>query len=578
MSQTEILTLDSFELGVRANSYVVMDVQHTNQGATLRLQEKKKASNSKWKVKPYTGGLNPENLEVFVICNVNNENNVITFDDYDQTLTLKPFDTNNLGQLWEIYDTSDGWRFRSFEVSSLVVGTRDQKIDVGTDIIASNNWNLQTQLWVPDYGRSPATGITNDLSLRYSIRTRVGTTFGIVKRRQTAIAGKITNLPDRKYQVTWDTNKQAYTIIQKENNDIFALSFDSETKDIVFKYWNAGDLTQYWNIETAADKTNSSHLIKPLTRPSQCIEVSKNLDRIFLYQANGDYNQQWEFLTKHSNQTFNNKRVQFMPRMKYNHVITQNSYIELGENKFQTKQGFLLKYDQTKDAYQIWDINSKQILAWNTVSYDGQVFMHPNEGKDEHYWVFDESVIHNNGLSGFNIVNYKDTRKILGFSREITPNSQIQVVDQDDLMRQVFYISTFELYDDFGGKGAELLFTSNWNDKISSVRIPPYSTAKFWEHGGFQGKIKEIYNNSNEDKIFDLTDFNNMASSFCVYLDQQGATMRDGNANAGEVIINRHREFNPDSTCEIDKKEKKITLNFYNSTCNIFVNDDHRAE
>ena len=46
-------------------------------------------------------------------------------------------------------------------------------------------------------------------------------------------------------------------------------------------------------------------------------------------------------------------------------------------------------------------------------------------------------------------------------------------------MRQVFYISIFELYDDFGGKGAELLFASTYNDKFFYVRIPPYSNAEF---------------------------------------------------------------------------------------------------
>ena len=95
----------------------------------------------------------------------------------------------------------------------------------------------------------------------------------------------------------------------------------------------------------------------------------------------------------------------------------------------QTKQGFLLKYDQTKDTYQVWAINLNQILAWNTVSYDGQVCMHQNEGKDEYYWVFEESVIQNNCLFSFNIVNYKVMGIILGFSKEVTPNSQIQIVD-----------------------------------------------------------------------------------------------------------------------------------------------------
>ncbi|MCQ6336212.1 MULTISPECIES: RICIN domain-containing protein [Bacillus cereus group] len=579
--------LGAFELGVRANSNLIIDVQNTSSGANLHLQERQNVRNSKWRVELYTGVWNPENLDVFVIYNVNDKQNVITFDDYNQALTLRPIEEYNLGQLWEIYDAGEeGWRFRSFEVPSLVIGTRDQKTAVGTDITAYNDNDIQTQLWTLSYDRKPAEGLLDNQNARYSIRTMVDSTFGIVNRDHTAQAHKITNLPDRKYQVKWDKNKQAYTIIQEVNNRKLALSFDGKSEEIVFRDFDAEELMQYWNIKYVKDK---AYIIESLTRPSKCIDIWSDLGKILLFQNHGGTNQQWEFTMKHSDSIFDNQRVQFVPSNNSYYAATQTIVVDpqegpqtrlsLDENAdYKTTQGFLLKYDQTRDAYQIWNLDSSQILAWDyrNDSKRTTVFIHPNQNKAEHYWVLEEL---ENQL--FHIVNYANTGKVLDLEIGQTKNGSIILWDkkQDQISgNQKFYISTFELYDQYDGKGEKLLFTPNsqWNDKISSVRVPPYSSVRFWEHGGYSGKLKTIDNDSDKAKVFNLTDFNNIASSYLLYLNaRRPNVLKNENTKDSGSIYNEH---NPDSTYEIDREGNNITLNFYESTCNIFLNDDPHAE
>ncbi|MEN8648225.1 M60 family metallopeptidase [Bacillus toyonensis] len=416
----------------------------------------------------------------------------------------------------------------------------------------------------------------------YFIFTKLAPTLGIVGGNNLATINHITNLPDQKFKVTWDKSKQAYTIIQEVNNRKLALSFESKSEEIVFKDFDAEDLTQYWKIKLG---TNQAYVIEPLTRSSMCMDIWTSAEpgsKISLYAKNGGNNQQWYFTTKYSNRHLINQKVAFFSCMMdvSTKVITQNKNLELQGNNDEAKQGFLLKFNQEKEAFQIWDIDSKLILTWDhkNVLDSTQLNMQPNEGKDEQYWLLEQA----DPLSPlkFYITSYKDTRKVLDLPGGNTANGTPIILynkKQDQIIKnQQFFISDLELYDEFDGKGKKLLFTPNsqWNDRISSVRVPPYSTVDFWEHGGFKGKYKSVRNDSNIAKIFNLTDFNNIASSFTLYINNAWPKTF-GNENTEGNRTDKQRAQSPDSIYEMDRKTKNITLNFYDSTCNIFVNDNY---
>lgn len=107
------------ELGISLDSNLVIDVQSNNQGTLngepLYLQNRQNAKNSKWIIKPYTGNLNIGRLELYVIYNENDDTQAITFNDYDEPLTLEPFN-EEYGQLWMVFNTGSGWNYRSCKI------------------------------------------------------------------------------------------------------------------------------------------------------------------------------------------------------------------------------------------------------------------------------------------------------------------------------------------------------------------------------------------------------------------------------------------------------------------------------
>lgn len=115
------------------------------------------------------------------------------------------------------------------------------------------------------------------------------------------------------------------------------------------------------------------------------------------------------------------KKIQFVQALDGLSVITQNSnsnILEFNENKNNERQYFKLKYNNNKNAYQIWDLNEEFILAWNMVtSLSDEVFMHPNENKDEHFWILEKQLIDGSYI----ISNYCDKNMVLSF-KNIAPN------------------------------------------------------------------------------------------------------------------------------------------------------------
>lgn len=98
--------------------------------------------------------------------------------------------------------------------------------------------------------------------------------------------------------------------------------------------------------------------------------------------------------------------------------------LELHQNNKTEQQNFIFKYNEGKQAYQIWDSEEKYVLAWNTTN-GTHVFMHPNEGRDEHYWV-----LHKKSNGRYIIYNYSNKNFALS-STTSGPNrgSLIRVFD-----------------------------------------------------------------------------------------------------------------------------------------------------
>ncbi|MEN8648224.1 RICIN domain-containing protein [Bacillus toyonensis] len=291
------IEVGDFELGIFSDTKFVIDVQNTDQGATLRLQERQKAGNPQWRVKLYKGVWNPEKLDVYVIYNAKNEKNAITFDDYDLTLTLEPINDYDLGQLWEIYDTDEGWKFRSFEVPSLVISTRNQEIKAGTEIIAFNDNGLQTQLWTPQNDRYPAEGLQEG---KYAIRTKMNEQFCMYNENG---PGPIKmdyalDFPDPYshviFDVAWWDDVKAYTL----RLDHTTLVLSIENGGIVTQPFDKGNFLQYWSIQKAEDNT---YIIESVNQPLLCIDVEGAWTaplpggNVIVWNKNGNANQQWIF-------------------------------------------------------------------------------------------------------------------------------------------------------------------------------------------------------------------------------------------------------------------------------------------
>jgi hypothetical protein len=111
---------------------------------------------------------------------------------------------------------------------------------------------------------------------------------------------------------------------------------------------------------------------------------------------------------KFKTSNLDNKITSFAYHPNQIYTIDQIFGVTLSHFRHNDTQKFLLKYDSVRDAYQIWDINSNQILAWNDTGTRDEAMMHKNENKPEHFWRFD--YIEN---GSYIIRNYKNNNKVL---------------------------------------------------------------------------------------------------------------------------------------------------------------------
>ncbi|PFN52282.1 metallophosphoesterase [Bacillus thuringiensis] len=78
------------------------------------------------------------------------------------------------------------------------------------------------------------------------------------------------------------------------------------------------------------------------------------------------------------------------------------------------------------------------------------------------------------------------------------------------------YSKVVKLYEHANGLGRDLkgLTFSEWNDKISSVRLPPFTQIELFEHIHYKGQKKVLRNYGNLPKLYNLYDFNDITSSY----------------------------------------------------------------
>ena len=288
------------ELEVSLDSNLVIDVQSNSQGTLngepLYLQNRQKAKNSKWIIKPYTGNLNIGRSELYVIYNENDDTQAITFNDYDEPLTLEPFN-EEYGQLWMVFNTGSGWNFRSYNDASFVISTKEKKIEIGTAIVIENDNYHGTQLWNPQYNRYPAEDLQEG---KYAILTKMNELFcmynengpGPIKMNYAI------NFPDPYshviFDVVWWEEVQAYTL----RLDHTTLVLSIEDGSIVTKPFDKENPLQYWSIQKAE---NNMYTIESISRPLQYMDIKGASTAplpggsVIVYNKNGNVNQQWIF-------------------------------------------------------------------------------------------------------------------------------------------------------------------------------------------------------------------------------------------------------------------------------------------
>lgn len=93
--------------------------------------------------------------------------------------------------------------------------------------------------------------------------------------------------------------------------------------------------------------------------------------------------------------------------------------------------------------------------------------------------------------------------------------SLLQTIDISNRPAPVFN-TDFELYEHSNGLGKQLkgLPHAEWNDKISSVRLPPHTAIELYENSKFDGRKKVLENPSNLPRLYNLYDFNDVTSSY----------------------------------------------------------------
>lgn len=138
------------------------------------------------------------------------------------------------------------------------------------------------------------------------------------------------------------------------------------------------------------------------------------------------------------------QRVKLSSALNRRKVVStsrQNSNIVLWDKDNGAPQIlFLLKVpSKGNNVYQIYYdywLSGNQIIAWNDYRGSREVFLHPNENKDEHFWQLEWQ---NDG--GYIISNYKDSRMVLDVRDGKTSNgTRLQVWQRNGHNAQKFYV------------------------------------------------------------------------------------------------------------------------------------------
>lgn len=118
-------------------------------------------------------------------------------------------------------------------------------------------------------------------------------------------------------------------------------------------------------------------------------------------------------------------------------AMRNSSDVVLWDSDHGDPQRFIIKSAESKGAnvFQIWNSDITKIVAWNR-SNNKEVFMHPNENKDEHFWIFE----HQNDGS-YVITNYANPGFALDVNGSKTDNgTKLQVWPRHGGSNQKYYI------------------------------------------------------------------------------------------------------------------------------------------
>ncbi|TBX38919.1 hypothetical protein E0M35_28475 [Bacillus thuringiensis] len=87
------------------------------------------------------------------------------------------------------------------------------------------------------------------------------------------------------------------------------------------------------------------------------------------------------------------------------------------------------------------------------------------------------------------------------------------------------YSKVIDFYEHSNGLGKNFkgISITEWNDRLSSVRVPPGMTVELYEHIGYKGKMKTLRNTGDLPRLYNLYDFNDITSSYKYYTNAVGA-------------------------------------------------------
>lgn len=86
------------------------------------------------------------------------------------------------------------------------------------------------------------------------------------------------------------------------------------------------------------------------------------------------------------------------------------------------------------------------------------------------------------------------------------------------------YSTNVDFYEHSNGLGRNFkgIPIREWNDVLSSVRVPPGMTVELYEHIHFKGRKKTLKNTGHLPKLYNLYDFNDITSSYKPYKNKAG--------------------------------------------------------